>query len=118
MGEKGSIFANPWNAGAVIKLNDEEKFHGVQDHEATKEIPVTLPRKVTHMQEWVNACKGEGQAWSDFDFGGHLTEIGLTGVMALRVGHDIEWDGERMQSKGAPEAARLVKTENRRAWVP
>jgi predicted dehydrogenase len=117
VGEKGSIFANPWNAGAVIKLNDEEKFHGVQDHEATREIPVTLPRKVSHMQEWINACKGQGKAFSDFDFGGHLTEIGLTGVMALRIGHDIEWNADQLQAKDAPQAMHLVKTENRRAWM-
>ncbi len=26
IGEKGSIFANPWNAGALIKLKDDAKF--------------------------------------------------------------------------------------------
>jgi len=117
VGEKGSIFSTPWNAGAVIKLNDEPKFKGVLDHEATKDVPVTLPRKVSHMQEWVNACKGKGKAWSDFEFGAHLTEIGLAGVMALRTGHDIEWDGEAMVAKNAPDAANIIKTPVRRAWM-
>jgi predicted dehydrogenase len=117
VGEKGSIFTNPWNAGAVIKLNDEPRFKGVQDHEATRDVPVTLPRKVTHMQEWVNACKGQGKAWSEFEFGGHLTEIGLAGVMALRTGHDIEWDGEAMVARNAPDAAGIIKTPVRRAWM-
>jgi predicted dehydrogenase len=117
IGEKGSIFSNPWNAGALIKLNDEPKFKGVLDHEATRNVPVTLPRKVTHMQEWVNACKGQGKAWSDFEFGAHLTEIGLTGVMALRVGRDIDWNGQDMTSPNAPEAQRFIKTQPRRAWM-
>jgi len=69
------------------------------------------------MQEWINACKGKGLAWSDFEFGGHLTEIGLAGVMALRVGRDIDWNGEDMTSPNAPEAQRFIKTDPRRAWM-
>jgi len=117
IGEKGSIFTNPWNAGALIKLEDDPKFHDVLTHEPTKNVPVTLPRKVSHMQEWINACKGKGLAWSDFEFGGHLTEIGLAGVMALRVGRDIDWNGEDMTSPNAPEAQRFIKTDPRRAWM-
>src|SRR5688572_12420805 len=104
IGEKGILFTNPWNASAVIKLKDDEKLRDVLRHEPTKEIPATLPRGVGHMEEWVKACQGKGKVWSDFEFGGHLTEIGLTGVMALRVGHDIEWDAQKMKASD-PKAA-------------
>jgi predicted dehydrogenase len=117
VGERGVIYTNPWNNDARIKLTGEDKFRGVSDHEATKEIPITLPRKVGHMQEWVNAINGQGKAWSDFDFGGHLTEIGLTGVLGVRLGRDFEWDGEKQVAKDAPEAERMVRPVYRRGYV-
>ncbi|HEY7115214.1 MAG TPA: Gfo/Idh/MocA family oxidoreductase [Tepidisphaeraceae bacterium] len=117
IGEKGILYSNPWNVGALIKLNDDPKLKDVLQHEPTKEIPVTLPRKISHMQEWVNACKGQGDAWSDFDFGGHLTEIGLAGVMTLRLGHEVEWDGQHMKATNAPEADRIIRPEQRRGYL-
>jgi predicted dehydrogenase len=117
VGEKGSIWCNPWNAGALVKLDGEDRLRDILQHEATKSIPQTLPRKVNHYQEWANACRGEGKAWSDFDTGGHLTEIGLAAVMALRVGRDVEWDGEAMRAKNAPEAERIIRRKYRKAWL-
>jgi predicted dehydrogenase len=119
VGEKGILFTNPWNASAVIKLKDDERIRDVIRHEPTKDVPVTLPRGVGHMEEWVKACHGKGKVWSDFDFGGHLTEIGLTGVMALRVGHDIEWDAQfaRMRSRRrASGRAFAVRARSRSRW--
>jgi predicted dehydrogenase len=116
VGERGYIYTNPWNVGAMIKLKDDAKLRDVLTHEPTKDVPQVYARKVNHVREWINACKGEGKTWSDFDFGGHLTEIGLTGVLALRMGKDITWDGERMKADAAG-AETIVKREWRRAWL-
>jgi predicted dehydrogenase len=117
VGEKGIIWCNPWNNRALIKLHDDAKLRDITQHEATKNIPITLPRGVGHMQEWVNAMNGKGKAWSDFDFGGHLTEIGLTGVLAVRIGHDLDWDGEAQVAKNAPGSTPLIKNEWRKRWI-
>jgi predicted dehydrogenase len=117
VGEKGIIWCNPWNNDARIKLHDDEKLRGVSNHEPTKDIPKTLPRGVSHMQEWVNAMNGKGKAWSEFDFGGHLTEIGLTGVLGVRLGHDFEWDGEKQVVKGVPEAEPMIRPVYRKSYV-
>jgi predicted dehydrogenase len=118
IGERGIIWSSPWNTDARIKLHEDEKLRGVSDHEPTNEIAKSLPRSPGHMQEWVNAAiNGKAKPWSDFDFGGHLTEIGLTGVLAVRVGHDLEWNGESQMATNAPEAAALIKPTYRRAWV-
>jgi predicted dehydrogenase len=117
VGERGSIWSNPWNAAALIKLDGEDRLRDILKHDATKSVPETLPRKVNHYQEWANACRGEGKTWSDFDTGGHLTEIGLAAVMALRVGRDVDWDGERMIAKNAPEAGRIIHAHYRKAWI-
>jgi predicted dehydrogenase len=116
VGEKGILWTNPWNNAAQIKLHDDEKLQDVTHHEPTKQIAVTLPRNVGHMQEWVNAIKGQGKAWSDFDFGGHLTEIGLAGVLAIRLGHEIQWDGAALKADD-PKAEQIITPQYRRAWI-
>jgi len=101
LGENGTISAGLWNSDGLIKMNGDAGFKGVSDHEEAKKIPQALPRVEGHMKEWVDACKGGPPVFSNFDFGGHLTEIGLSGVVALRLGHDINWDGEKMRVVGA-----------------
>jgi len=36
--------------------------------------------------------------------------------VALRVGKKLEWDGPNMLAKNAPEAAQIVRRENRKGW--
>ena len=70
-----------------------------------------------HLGEWVDACKGKGEVFADFDHGGHLTEIGLAGIVALKLQKDIDWDGEAMEVKSEPGAAGLVSKEDRGKWL-
>lgn len=116
IGEKGSVSAGLWNTDGMMKLNDEKTFRSVNDHEAAKSVPVTLPRTEGHMKEWVDAIKGGAPAFSPFEIGGHLTEIGLTGVLALRLGHEIDWDGRAMRVRGSREADAIIRPELRRGW--
>ena len=116
IGEKGIVSAGLWNTLGHMKMNGDKTYHGVNGHKATKNVPVTLPRVEGHMREWVDACLGGPATFSNFDIGGHITEIGLAGVLALRVGYDIEWDGERMRAPDVPEAEELVNPEPREGW--
>ena len=68
------------------------------------------------MREWVDACLGGPTTYSPFDIGGHITEIGLAGVLALRIDHDIEWDGKRMRVPGVPAADELIMQPPRKEW--
>ena len=117
VGEMGCIYTDHWNGGGLIRLNGEPRLMDVLHHPATKDIPESLPRSKGHSQEWINACRGQGQTFSDFDIGGKLTEIGLVGVVAVRAGKSLDWDGEKMQATNAPEAARFVRTEWRTKWL-
>lgn len=117
VGEKGCIYTSHWNTGGLIKLNGEERMTDVLRHEGTKEIAESLPRTKGHSQEWLDACRGEGKVFSDFETGGRLTEIALAGVVGLRVGHSIQWDGEKMEAKDAPEAAKFIRSESRPKWL-
>jgi predicted dehydrogenase len=117
IGEKGCIYTSHWNTGGLIRLHSEPRLKDVLHHDATQDIPQTLPRIGNHGQEWIDACRGLGRTYSDFDIGGKLTEIGLAGVVGLRAGQSLDWDGEKMEARNVPEAARFVHTEYRTKWL-
>jgi hypothetical protein len=71
----------------------------------------------SHLHEWVDACLGGPPVFSNFDAGGHLTEIGLAGIVALRLQKNIKWDGPNMQAPGTPEADRFIRKENRTTYL-
>jgi predicted dehydrogenase len=117
VGEKGCIHTDHWGFSGQVRLEGEGRMSDVLHHEATKDLPAVLPRTRGHGHEWLDACRGDGKTFSDFETGGKLTEIGLAGVLALRVGKDLEWDGEKMEATNAPEAARFVHAEYRKKWL-
>ena len=117
IGEKGCIYTSHWNTGGLIRLQGEPRLKDVLHHEATKDIPQTLPRTADQGQEWIDACRGQGKTFSDFDTGGKLTEIGLAGVVGIRARKSLDWNGEKMEATNAPEAARFIRTEYRTKWL-
>ncbi len=117
LGEKGCIYTSHWNTDGLIRLAGEARLKDVLRHPATKDIPQSLPRVRGHDQEWIDACRGQGKTYSDFDTGGKLTEIGLAGVVAIRTRKSLDWDGDKMQASNSPEAARFVRTEYRTKWL-
>ena len=116
IGENGYTYGDAWKGASYIKLKGDAKLMGLQNHPALKNIPATLPRCKGHINEWVDACKGIGKTFSDHDTGGHLTEIALAGVVALRTARELEWDGPAMKAKNAPEADRYIHSKDREGW--
>ena len=118
LGEKGFTYGGPWNGADYIMLNGEDKVSGILNHQATKNIAETLPKSPGHVKEWALACLGGSEKpYSDFETGGHLTEIALSGVVAGRVGKTLEWDGVAMKAKNAPEADQYIHAKYRQGWV-
>lgn len=116
-GEKGILFSNAWGVGGVVKLQGDDKCRGVQDHEAGKSVPVTLPRTRDHMREWLAACKGEGRTFQGFDSSATVAEVAMVGMVAMRLGKTVEWDSENLKVKGIAEAEPLVQLEHRKKWL-
>lgn len=124
IGEKGQIFSpDDYGARFFIKLNGEKELVNGNVHEAAKAVPVTLPRnqhqgeadRRQHL-EWIAACKGGPEPYSNFAVAAYLTEIILLGCVALRVGKKLEWDGPGMRAVNAPEAAQFVKRSYRKGY--
>ena len=76
----------------------------------------TLKRSAGHHRDWIDAIKGGEPASSHFGYGAKLTEIGLVGLLALRMKKPIEWDAAAMKATNAPEADAIIRGSYRAGW--
>jgi len=100
-----------------IQLAGETKLSGILNHAATKQIPESLPRTKGHLSEWVQACAGGPATFSNFETGGHLTEIALSGVVAVRAQKALVWNGPEMRAENAPETQTFIQAHYRKDWI-
>jgi hypothetical protein len=108
VGDKGMITCGGW-AGRPSLLP------GSKD-EAYKRPAKTLPRSKGHHRDWLDACKGGKPASANFEYGAALTEVGLLGLVALRLGKKMYWDAKAMKATNAPAADALLKERYRPGW--
>lgn len=113
IGDQGQLQCGLWNSDCNVRLNDDKRFVWAGQHPGAKGVPESLPRVKGHLEEWVDACLGGPKVFSDFDLGGHLTEIGLAGIVALRLQKNIDWDGPNMKVPGLPEADQFIHPKDR-----
>jgi predicted dehydrogenase len=79
--------------------------------------PQKLPRiGMTHEMNWVEAAKGKAEASSPFEYASRLTETMLLGVVALKAGTKIHYDGENMRVTNNASANDFLKREYRAGW--
>jgi predicted dehydrogenase len=111
VGSKGSLYSEcPWNTRYTLLPESKfEKFQGGP--------PETLPRSKGHHQEWVEACKGRGSAFSGFELGGPLTEIMQLANLATLVPGPLEYDTVTGRILNSKPADQLVHREYRKGWV-
>ena len=79
---------------------------------------VKLPRipGEAHEMNWVNAAKGKTEASCPFEYAARLTEVMLLGVVALRAGKKISYDGANMRVTNLPQANDYLRREYRQGW--
>jgi len=88
-------------------------------HESYGKPPRKLPRieNEDHEMNWVNAAKGKTAASCPFEYASRLTEIMLLGVVALRAGKKISYDGADMRVTNVAAANDYLKREYRPGWA-
>lgn len=116
-GEKGLLSTGMWGKICYVKMDGDKKFISHGKHPEARKIAQSLPRVDSHFGEWTDAILDGGETFSRFEVGGHLTEIGLVGNVALRLQKNLDWDGEAMKAKGMPEADALIRKQNRTKWL-
>jgi predicted dehydrogenase len=105
IGTKGTILGGGWARSP--RIIPESKMR------AYKRPAKTLARVKGHHRNWLDACRGEGQASTHFDYAGPLTEFSLMGNVALRAGTKLEFDWKNLKITNVPEANTFVKPHYR-----
>jgi hypothetical protein len=131
VGSEGTLSAGLWNTDCNVRLKGASGFQGANQPEIAS-IAKTQPRIDTevlkwdpklaakgqrpkwsavnnsHMFEWVLACAGDAKTYSPFEVGARITEVGMLGVLALRMQQPIVWDAEKRLAVGLPEADAII----------
>src|SRR5579862_1708598 len=69
-----------------------------------------------HELNWVDAAKGKQEASCPFEYAARLTEVMLLGMVALRAGKKINYDGDNMRVTNVSAANDYLKREYRTGW--
>jgi predicted dehydrogenase len=109
IGDKGKIMAPGW--AGTPRLIPESKM------KEYRLPPKTLPRVGGIYRDWINACKSGGKASSDFDYSGPLTEVILMGVIAMRTGEKLYFDGPNMRATNFGDADQYIRPEYHNGWT-
>ena len=108
IGDKGMLTCPGWAGNPRLLPGSKNDTY--------KRPTKTLPRSKGHHRDWLDACKGGKPASGNFEYGAGLTEIGLLGLVALRVGKKLYWDAKAMKATNAPEADKYLKETYRPGW--
>ncbi len=105
VGERGALVATPYDPPKLLPV------------ETFGTIPISEVAPRNHWHQWIDACRGQGEASTPFEYAAHLTEIVLLGNVALRFPHEtLEWDGARMRFPNRPEANAFLQPRYREGW--
>jgi predicted dehydrogenase len=87
-------------------------------HDSVGKPPQKLPRILgeEHEMNWVAAAKGTTAPSCPFEYASRLTEVMLLGIVALRAGKKIEYDGANMRVTNAAAANDYLQRAPRTAW--
>ena len=113
VGEKDTLYVpHYWGPGNFISGAKLDDF---------KDVPQTLPRRPgnndhQHHLEWIEAIKGNGKTYSDFDYAGPMSEAVLLGNVAMRAGKKVLWDAKKMQATNLANSDALITRQYRKGW--
>lgn len=110
------VGANGVFRNGMLMLKGERKFIRWQDHPATRDLPVTLPRVKNHHWEFAEAVRGGAKPFSHIDHSVPLTEAVLLGCIAQRVPGKLAWDAAGRRFANSEEANALLVPYVRRGW--
>jgi predicted dehydrogenase len=109
VGSKGKMLQDTYGARPRLIPKSFQDSYG--------KPPEKLPRiKTSHEMNWVEAIKGNAQASSPFEYAARLTEVMLLGVVSLRAGTKIYYDGANMRVTNSTQANDLLIREYRQGW--
>lgn len=113
VGDKGMLMHETYGEKPVLI--------GEGTAERAAAAPQSLPRiplgRFGHELNWIAAIRGEAKASSPFADAMTLNETMLLGVVAMRAGQPIDYDGNAGQVTNVPDANRYLDREYREGWT-
>lgn len=87
-------------------------------HASFGKPPQKLPRipGEAHEMNWVDAAKGKTECSCPFEYAARLTEVMLLGIVALRAGKKIYYDGDNMRITNVLPANDFLRRNYRPGW--
>ncbi|HTZ46013.1 MAG TPA: Gfo/Idh/MocA family oxidoreductase [Verrucomicrobiae bacterium] len=110
VGSKGKLMHNTYGAHPRLLPQSLQDSAG-KPPEKLARIP-----DESHEMNWVDAAKGKTQTDSPFEYAAKLTEVMLLGVVALKAGQKIAYDGANMQVTNVPAANQYLSRQYRQGW--
>lgn len=124
--EMGEEKLNP--TGGVLFIGSKGKLmhdtYGLNPRLLPKSLHDTYgtpPKKLaridtSHEMNWVDAAKNKKEASCPFEYAARLTEVMLLGIVSLRAGGKLHYDGPNMRITNMPEANQYLSREYRSGW--
>jgi len=111
IGTKGKIMHGSHGAGDCRLIPEK----AMQEYKRPEK---TIPRvKAGHYKDWLNAIREGRQASSPFEYGARLSEVGLLGMIAIRMaGKKLEYDARAMKFTNCDEANKWLNPPYRKGW--
>lgn len=109
VGKKGALVTTSHNTD--IALLPEDRFRDVDVRR-----PAALAASRGHYQDWIHACRGGPEPWSNFGHAATFNEFLMLGPVATQVDRELEYDPVAGKVLNVPEADRLLGYEYRAGW--
>ena len=110
IGSKGKLLHETYGARPRLLPKSLQDSFGKPPQKLSR-----IPREA-HEMNWVDACKGKQQASCPFEYAARLTEVMLLGIVALKAGKKISYDGPNMRVTNLPQANDYLRREYRQGW--
>ena len=68
-------------------------------------------------RDFLDSIENGQKPTCDIEIGHHATNASLLGMLSLKLGRSIQWNGETEQVIGDDEANKLLRREYRLPWV-
>ena len=111
-GTKG-VLVSDFNNRVLFPLNDKADM----TYYKPRAKEALLPKMGNFQKQWINACKGDLKTACDFEYSGNMIEQMLLGMVAYRVGKEIEYDGAAGKVTNSPEGDALLRRAYREGWT-
>lgn len=119
-GTKGTLHLG-WQDGWTFYPSPDEHDEHAQTGQILHEDPKTHTHDAHNIPElwtdFLDAIKARRKPLCDIEIGHRSTNMSLLGMLSLKLGRSIKWDGDKEVVIGDEDANKLLRRDYRSPWV-